>query len=368
MQAQINASERLFFNSISSSYTRNLYRIYIQKYLQVYGYTNLNDLVEKGLRNPKQIENEIIDLVIASKERGMKRAAISNYTKPVIAFCKISDILLNTSRINRFMPAYIRSKKTFAYSHEQIQKLLEIADERMTAVILLLCSSGQRIGSLVGLHVGSLEETSDLFRITVYEGEPEEYVTFCSSEGRRALETYFDIRRRHGEVITAKSPVIREQYDRKDEFAIAHPKHIKEPALSKKLVDLAEAAGIRTNVRLEDGQKAASIRQEIPICNGFRRFFSTQLVNSDLQTEKRWLLEGHNLKANDSSYVRVTSNDLLSQYMKAHDNLTINEENRLRRKVEKLEEEQNEVAQMRLKHEKEIKEMREEMQPYLVRS
>ena len=54
--------------------------------------------------------------------------------------------------------------------------------------------------------------------------------------------------------------------------------------------------------------------------------------------------------------------------MKAVDNLTINEENRLRRKVEKLEEEQNEVAQMRLKHEKEIKEMREEMQPYLVRS
>ena len=62
------------------------------------------------------------------------------------------------------------------------------------------------------------------------------------------------------------------------------------------------------------------------------------------------------------SYVRVTTEDLLSQYMKAVDNLTINEENRLRRKVEKLEEEQNEVAQMRLKHEREMKEMREEMQ------
>ena len=62
------------------------------------------------------------------------------------------------------------------------------------------------------------------------------------------------------------------------------------------------------------------------------------------------------------SYVRVTTEDLLSQYMKAVDNLTINEENRLRRKVERLEEEQNEVAQMRLKHEREMKEMREEMQ------
>ena len=61
----------------------------------------------------------------------------------------------------------------------------------------------------------------------------------------------------------------------------------------------------------------------------------------------------------------MTSNDLLSQYMKAHDNLTINEENRLRRKVERLEEEQNEVAQMRLKHEREMKEMREGMQSLL---
>ena len=86
MQAQINASERLFFNSISSSYTRNLYRIYIQKYLQVYGYSNLNDLVEKGLRNPKQIENEIIDLVIASKERGMKRAAYQQLYKASYCF------------------------------------------------------------------------------------------------------------------------------------------------------------------------------------------------------------------------------------------------------------------------------------------
>jgi hypothetical protein len=51
------------------------------------------------------------------------------------------------------------------------------------------------------------------------------------------------------------------------------------------------------------------------------------------------LLEGHSLKANDKSYVKISENpkDLLKEYLKAVDNLTINEENRLRKKVEKLE-------------------------------
>ncbi|MFI5405697.1 MAG: hypothetical protein ACHQ1D_04205 [Nitrososphaerales archaeon] len=208
-----------------------------------------------------------------------------------------------------------------------------------------------------------MKKKGELYQITVYEDEPEEYVAFCSSECKNfGILPYLQMRQRFGEVITKDSPLIREQFDKKDQFAIAHSRRVKEPALARKLTDLAEATGIRTRIQLTEGQKAASIRKEIPVCNGFRRFFSTQLVNSDLQAEKRWLLEGHNLKGNDMSYVRVTTEDLLSQYMKAVDNLTINEENRLRRKVEKLEEEQNEVAQMRLKHEREMKEMREEMQ------
>ena len=43
----------------------------------------------------------------------MKRIAISNYTCPVISFCKINDIMLNTMKINKFMPPQVKSKKTF---------------------------------------------------------------------------------------------------------------------------------------------------------------------------------------------------------------------------------------------------------------
>ena len=126
------------------------------------------------------------------------------------------------------------------------------------------------------LTVGSLEEKGELYQITVYE-DPEEYVAFCSSECKNSgILPYLQMRHRFGEVITKDSPLIREQFDKKDQFAIAHSRRVKEPALARKLTDLAEATGIRARIQLTEGQKAVSIRKGIPVCNGFRRFFSAQ--------------------------------------------------------------------------------------------
>ena len=86
----------------------------------------------------------------------MKRSAIANYTCPILSFCKIMDITVNTTKINKFMPPQVKSKKTYGYTHEQIQKLLDFADERMRAVILILSSTGVRVGSLPSLDVVAL--------------------------------------------------------------------------------------------------------------------------------------------------------------------------------------------------------------------
>ena len=266
----------------------------------------------------------------------MKRAAISNYTAPVISFCKINDIMLNTTKINKFMPAQVKSKKTCGYTHEQIQKLLDIADERMRVVILLASGCGLRVGAIPGLSVGSLQEYKALFKITIYENEPEEYIVFSTTGLKKEISSYLDMRRRYGETITNASPLVREQFDRRDQFAIAHPQRIKESALSQKLSELAEAAGLRTKVQLKEGQQAASIRNEVPRTNGFRRFYCGTLADSGLLTERRWLLEGHALKGNDSAYLKITTEDLYNQFMLAHDNLLIDQSHKLQRKVEML--------------------------------
>ena len=70
IDTHVHAPERLFLNSLASPDTRNLYMIYLQKYLKAFGYRDLNDLADKGIRNPKQIENDILNHIIMLKEKG----------------------------------------------------------------------------------------------------------------------------------------------------------------------------------------------------------------------------------------------------------------------------------------------------------
>ena len=57
--------------------------------------------------------------------------------------------------------------------------------------------------------------------------------------------------------------LVREQFDRRDPFAVAHPQRIKRITLNKKLTEMAEAAGIRTRTPLEGGQKRRRKRRVV---------------------------------------------------------------------------------------------------------
>lgn len=345
----LSQSERIFYSTIKADATKEHYKFYLKKYQAMYGYESMDQLLTKDSR---EIENQIIDCIMTLKDKNMKNAAISNYVKPVMKFCKLNRVVLNSDIINVHMPRRTKSNKTGAYTHEQIQQMIAAADKRISCVIHLLSSSGIRIGALPLLSFGNLEETkTGLYRITVYEGEEEQYITFCSPECKQAIIEYRQYRERYGEVITKHSPVIREQFDKRDQFSIQHPRRITEKALIVNLTVLLESVGIRNKVQLAEGQKPATVRSDIPVCNGFRRFFSSQCVNSDLNSEKRFLLEGHNLKFNDNSYVHVTD-QLEKEYTKAIPNLTINQENKLKMQVKQLEENQDEISLMRLEQSK----------------
>ena len=84
--------------------------------------------------------------------------------------------------------------------------------------------------------------------------------------------------------------------------------------------------------------------------HGFRKFFKTQLLESHVDTTIRKMLMGHDLKL-DEAYERPFE-FIVSEYWKAVDNLTINPENRLKRKVEKLEVERTEIQALALELEK----------------
>ena len=86
----------------------------------------------------------------------------------------------------------------------EIQAMLDVADERMRVVIfwrvhVVSASAVYQIYQLA--HVSR----SRLYKISVYDGEPESYVTFYSNECRKAIDAYFGMRSRYGEDISKKS-------------------------------------------------------------------------------------------------------------------------------------------------------------------
>ena len=136
----------------------------------------------------------------------------------------------------------------------------------------------------------ALKKIGDLYQITIYERYNEEYTTFCTPECRNAIDDYLEFRSRSGEKITAGSYLIRQEFDINDQEQIR--KHSK-PIASSTIRDVIWRNMVKAGIRDINHSGDKHYRKTIPEIHGFRKFFSTQLVNAGLNTEKRWLLEGH---------------------------------------------------------------------------
>ena len=193
-----------------------------------------------------------------------------------------------------------------------------------------------------------MENVGDVYKLTIYENQEEEYFTFITPEAGHAIESYLDMRRRYGEKIGPDSILIREQFDIRDPFSASTPKAVNTNTLQGLLMQLGERAGIRDKTPLKEGQKGGSIRKAVPLSHGFRKAFTTFALNSKMDIIKRRMLEGHSIGI-DEHYAKPSESDLLEEYEKAIDALTINPENRLLRKVEKLEVEKNQFERLAAK-------------------
>ena len=227
--------------------------------------------------NPRLIEKNIIDFILNLRDQGKSCSAIRNYLTPIKSFYKINDIVLNERKILKFLPEQLKVGNDRAYRHEEIGKMLEIADERMRAVILLLSSSGIRIGAIPPIRLRDLKTN----RLTVYESFNEEYLTFITPECKKSIDNYLDMRSRYGEKLTDNSFLIREQFDIRDVFQIKKPKQITRDAIRWMITDLAKRCGVRGT--------------EVPIAHGFRKFFTTQIIQSKINPEIREMLLGHTI-------------------------------------------------------------------------
>lgn len=105
----------------------------------------------------KIIQADIIDWITHMKDTvGLSPASINLYVAAVKHFYTMNDVMLNTKRINAFKPEFRNIVEDQPYSREQIKTMLVKAEQRNRAIILLLSSSGMRVGALTNLKVGDL--------------------------------------------------------------------------------------------------------------------------------------------------------------------------------------------------------------------
>ncbi len=100
-----------------------------------------------------------------------------------------------------------------------------------------------RIGALHSLRINDIEKMDNLYKITIYRGDREEYFTFCTPECAKEIDSYLKFRKRRGEKITGDSYLLLKQFDIKNGEFTSEPFSIK--SLRSILEDYILISGIR---------------------------------------------------------------------------------------------------------------------------
>jgi integrase len=138
---------KLFEESIRSEYTRRVYMACLNKYSEFPGSHKFIHATDS-----RKIEDHITEFITSMKKQGKSFAAIHNHVSANCKYYRKNRVSLDTKHIREYLPEFRKSRKDRKYEHAEIQKLLDIADERFRAIILLLASSGIRIGAIPDLR------------------------------------------------------------------------------------------------------------------------------------------------------------------------------------------------------------------------
>jgi integrase len=304
--------------------------------------------------NQRNLGGLIADYITHLKvDQRLSFNTVSLYVASVAHFYSMNDVSLNWKKLSKFKGKKRSVIEDKPYTKEQIRQLLDFSDLRGKCIILLMCSAGLRRGALPRLRIRDLEKIQKygLYKISVYEKEEEGYVT------TNHLDQYFEWRAVQGERLTDTTPVIRRGFS---SLNVARPKAISEHAIDWFINNLLDKSCIRPKTQNKLN------RTEIMQCHGFRKYFETtsKLAGMDSLLIDRCM--GHKTRLKDS-YTKLNDdqilegNDRMIGYIGAIDNLTINEENRLRIKVDELTQKQDEIQLMRANHEHEMKAIHDQM-------
>ena len=263
-------------------------------------------------------------------------------------FCESADIDIPWKKITRGLPKGRQSANDRAPTILEIQKLTEYPDRRIKPIVYTMVSSGIRLGwdFMRWKHIEPItneDEEIIAAKLRVYAGDEEEYYAFITPEAYKALKDWMDFRASYGEKITGSSWVIRDLWQTTNmnygaKWGLAtNPKGLKSSGIKRLLERALWEQGIRQP--LADNTR----RHEWKAAHGLRKFYKTRAeqIMKPINVE---LTMGHDIGIS-GSYYKPTEREILEDYLKAVQILTINhDEMTLQKRISDLTERSKEES------------------------
>lgn len=324
----------------------------------------------------RTLQRQLINFAGYQKERVANRelspSTVPNYFKAIKLFCQVNDLenKVNWKIVSKSYPKGLQASDDRAPTLEEIQKLLDFPDRRIKPLVLILVSSGIRIGAFETLKWKHIlpkydEETNEIVaaKIIVYPNDREKYYTFMTAEAYNSVREWMNFREASGEEITKESYVMRDIWQNGDLEGARNPLPLNSAAITRLLNRAWQSQKIRP--KLQKGER----RHEFKTGHGFRKYFKTQAEQARISSAMIEMMMGHSLGVS-SSYLKPTEDTMLKEYILAVDYLTINQTVVLINKSLKKQEEiiKNSLKEMDEKHRNEIQKLTEDYEKNIIAS
>ncbi len=324
----------LFEQAIKSEATKKAYMYQLNKFKEWSKIKDFNGLLQAP---QKDIQILLEDYVMYLKKT-ISPNSIPIYFAPIELFYVMNDVNLNFKKIRKLFPDKVKKGNERGYTRNEIQNILNSAKtKRHKALLLLLASSGCRIGSIPDIKLKHLSEIEESYAIKIYEGEKEEDFIFTTPEATKIINDYLDERRQDGEYIDGETPLFRTTY----RLGI-------EKVKSCTVDNLTHIMGRLVSV-IERKKTGKTNRFDIPKNHGFRKFFATIIKNTDgvspTMTEK--LINHIGIVQMDSAYFTPSMEEMFDAYKKAIPNLLIDQTQKQELKIKQLEIEKSEFEKVK---------------------
>ena len=132
------------------------------------------------------------------------------------------------------------------------------------------------------------------------QGTRDSYISYCTSEGYRAIQEYLSFRTRCGEHLGDKSPLFRKHFNRLDPFTINAPKFLLDDSVEKIIDEVLRKSGVKTSEAMRS--------------HALRKGFMSTCERTGMKSINVKMLMGHSIGV-ENSYYKPTDDDLMNDYM-----------------------------------------------------